>query len=220
MIKTDNVIKKYGSGDSEVTALNGISLQINDGEFAAVMGESGSGKSTLLSILGAMNTPTSGGVEINGIDIYKLSKDERSLFRGRELGFVFQSFYLVPYLTLLENVMVPLVITKKTKKEKLEMAEHSLGMVGLGSKSHRLPGEISGGEMERTAIARAIVNRPSLLLADEPTGNLDSKTGKTIMSLFSEFNKTGITIVMVTHSSEWAGYAGRVIRVADGVISD
>jgi putative ABC transport system ATP-binding protein len=220
MIKTDNVIKKYGSGDSEVTALNGISLQINDGEFAAVMGESGSGKSTLLSILGAMNTPTSGGVEINGTDIYKLSKDERSLFRGRELGFVFQSFYLVPYLTLLENVMVPLVITKKTKKEKLEMAEHSLGMVGLSSKSHRLPGEISGGEMERTAIARAIVNRPSLLLADEPTGNLDSKTGKTIMSLFSEFNKTGMTIVMVTHSREWAGYTGRVISVADGVITD
>ncbi len=203
-----------------MSALNGVSLQIDKGEFIAIMGESGSGKSTLLSVIGAMNSPTSGSVEVNGTDIYKLSKDERSVFRGRELGFVFQSFYLVPYLTLLENVMVPLALSKKTKKEKHDIALSSLERVGLGLKTHRLPGEVSGGEMERAAIARAVVNSPSLLLADEPTGNLDSKTGKTIMSMFDEFNKSGMTIVMVTHSREWAGYAGRVISVADGQITD
>lgn len=218
MVKIENITKTYGTGNSAFAALRGVSLDVQKGEFLALTGESGSGKSTLLSVAGGMNTPCSGDVQINGRDIYALNQEERSVFRNRELGFVFQSFFLVPYLNIEENVMVPLAPIEMPWKIKREMAKNALEMVGIYSKRGNLPGEVSGGEMERAAIARALVNNPSVLLADEPTGNLDSKTGKNIMGLFSEFNRKGMTIIMVTHSRDCASAAGRVLKMADGLI--
>ena len=218
MIKIDNITKTYGSGNAAFTALKGVSIDVAKGEFVALTGESGSGKSTLLSVTGGMNTPCSGKVKIGGEDIYALNQEKRSIFRNMKLGFVFQSFFLVPYLNIEENVMVPLATLHMSAKTKREMAKNALEMVGIYSKRNNLPGEVSGGEMERAAIARALVNNPSVLFADEPTGNLDSKTGRVIMELFSEFNRKGMTIVMVTHSSDCASAAGRVLKMADGLI--
>ncbi len=218
-IRAEHIVKQYGKGETTVTAVREASFDIAAGEFVAVMGESGSGKSTLLSIVGTLNTPTSGRLLVDDIDVYDLGQDERADFRRESVGFVFQNFNLIPYLTLAENVMLPLATAKKSKSQKQTMAHEALGRVGLSAKAGRLPSQISGGEQERVAIARAIVNRPPILLADEPTGNLDSKTGKEIMDLINDLNREGMTIVMVTHNGEYAKYAQRVLRVADGMIA-
>jgi putative ABC transport system ATP-binding protein len=182
------------------------------------MGESGSGKSTLLSIMGALNTPTSGRFTVEDVDIYALKQDDRSLFRRDYLGIVFQTFHLVPYLSVAQNVMLPLATVKIKVKEKKNLAEEALERVGLARKGHRLPSEISGGEQERVAVARAVVNHPPILLADEPTGNLDTKTSQGIMGLIRGLNDEGMTVVMVTHSPECAQCAGRILRVSDGLL--
>ncbi len=217
-ITAQNLIKTYGRGDAVVSAVCDVSFQIEAGEFVGMMGESGAGKSTLLSIMGAMNAPTSGTFVVDEIDIYNLAQERQADFRREFLGFIFQDFYLVPYLSVLENVLLPLTIVKKSRKQKQAMAENALAQVDLLEKAGRLPNQISGGEKERVAIARAIVNEPPVLLADEPTGNLDSKTSATIMKLLQNFNRDGMTIIMVTHSKECAHYARRLIRVSDGKI--
>jgi putative ABC transport system ATP-binding protein len=215
-IVAEGLTKKYGSGDAAVIAADDISFQIEEGAFIGIMGESGSGKSTLLGMMGAMNAPTFGRFIVDDIDIYSLSQEQRADFRREFLGFIFQSFHLVSYLTVIENTMLPLAVVKAGKNHKLEMAQEALSQVGLLDKAHRLPNQISGGEKERVAIARSIVNEPPILLADEPTGNLDTKTSREIMELIKKLNQTGMTIVMVTHSPECAGYAKRIMRVADG----
>ena len=215
-IEANNLTKRYGTGDGAVAAVREISLEIDEGEFVAVMGESGSGKSTLLSVLGALNTPTAGSLTVDEIDVYGLGQEQRADFRREFLGFVFQSFHLIPYLTLAENVMLPLATVKASRKEKRRMADEALARVGLAGKEGRLPSQISGGEQERVAIARAIVNEPPILLADEPTGNLDTKTSGAIMDLLGQLNREGMTIVMVTHSPVCARHARRVLKVSDG----
>jgi putative ABC transport system ATP-binding protein len=217
-IHAENLIKQYGSGEAAVMAVGGMSFDVHGGEFVTVMGESGSGKSTLLSMMGALNTPTSGTYSVDGIDIYSLGPDRRADFRREFLGFIFQSFHLVPYLTLVENVMLPLVTVRMSSKNKRAMAEDALERVGLAGKTHRLPSEVSGGEQERAAIARAIVNEPPILMADEPSGNLDTKTTREVMDLLRALNQDGMTIIMVTHSPECAGYAERILRISDGLL--
>ena len=217
-LSAKNLAKVYGNGDAAVTAISDMNFTIGSGEFVGIMGESGSGKSTLLSVMGAMNAPSSGNFVVDEIDIYRLKSEKRADFRREFLGFIFQSFHLVPYLTVLENVMLPLSIVKAGKKRKREMAQAALISVGLDTKGHRLPNQISGGEKERVAIARAIVNQPPILLADEPTGNLDTKTSTEIMGLLRKLNKEGMTIVMVTHSPVCAEYAGRVLQISDGIL--
>jgi putative ABC transport system ATP-binding protein len=217
-IHAENLVKQYGTGETAVMAVGGMSFKIDMGEFVAVMGESGSGKSTLLSMMGALNTPTAGNYWVDELEVYALGQDRRADFRREFLGFIFQSFHLVPYLTLLENVMVPLVTVKMSSKKKRAMAEDALSRVGLNGQSHRLPGQTSGGEQERVAIARAIVNEPPILFADEPSGNLDTKTSREVMDLLRSLNDDGMTIVMVTHSPECAGYAHRMLRISDGLL--
>jgi len=219
-IDAKNLFKEYGTGAATVTAVGGVNLRIDAGEFVAVMGESGSGKSTLLSMLGGLNAPTSGSFLVDGVDVYALTSDGRADFRKKSIGFVFQNFHLLPYLTLAENVMLPLAIVKMSKKQKLAAAVDALARVGLPDKAHRLPNQISGGEQERVAIARAIVNHPPIILADEPTGNLDTHTGSAIMKLLIALNHEGITVIMVTHSNEYAHYARRLIRLSDGRVVD
>ena len=217
-IQAENLIKQYGTANAAVMAVGGMSFNIQMGEFVAVMGESGSGKSTLLTMMGALNTPTAGNYSVDGLEVYELGQDQRADFRREFLGFVFQSFHLVPYLTLLENVMLPLATVKMSSKKKRVLAEDALLRVGLNGKSHRLPGQTSGGEQERVAIARAIVNEPPILFADEPSGNLDTKTTREVMDLLKSLNEEGMTIVMVTHSPECAGYARRMLRISDGLL--
>ena len=195
----ENLHKQYGSGEAAVDAIHGISFQIDAGEFVGIMGESGAGKSTLLSVMGAMNAPTSGSYRVDDIDVYSLNQERRADFRREFLGFVFQSFHLVPYLTVAENVMLPLVTLKAGSKEKRELAEEALAQVGLEGKGDRLPSQISGGEKERVAIARAIVNEPPVLMADEPTGNLDTKTTGEIMDLLERLNRDGMTKIGRAH---------------------
>jgi len=218
-IVAENLSKHYGNGNSVVAAIRNISFDIESGEFVGLMGESGAGKSTLLSIMGAMNTPSSGSLMVDDIDIYSLRPEQRADFRREFLGFVFQSFHLIPYLNVVENVMLPLTTIKAPKKNKRAMAEEALSQVGLLDKTHRLPNQISGGEKERVAIARAIVNEPPILLADEPTGNLDTKTTGEIMQLLQHLNSGGMTIVLVTHSHECAGFARRILQVSDGMLA-
>ena len=216
LISLKDINKMYKSMGDEVQALHSVTLDIEKGESVSVMGHSGSGKSTLLSIMGALNPPTSGTIEIDGIDIYKLSQEKRADFRREYLGFVFQQFQLIPYLTAHENVMLPLTTTTRSNKEKREMAEDVLCRVGLSDKIKRLPNQLSGGEQERVAIARAIVNAPPLVLADEPTGSLDTKTGEEIMELFGKLNEEGLTVLMVTHNPDNTRYMGRTIIMKDG----
>jgi putative ABC transport system ATP-binding protein len=217
-IEAQQISKRYGKGDSSVTALCGVSFTIDPGEFVAIMGESGSGKSTLLSILGTLNSPTSGRLLVDGVDVYSLGSDGRADFRRESIGFVFQNFNLIPYLTLAENVMLPLATIRQKRAGKKAMALAALERVGLLQKAGRLPSQISGGEQERVAIARAIVGRPPIILADEPTGNLDSKTGREIMGIIESLNRDGMTIVMVTHNADYAAHAHRVLKVADGAL--
>jgi putative ABC transport system ATP-binding protein len=215
-IKAEHLTKTYGDGEARVHAVADISLEIDTGDFVGIMGESGSGKSTLLTILGAMNTPSQGRYIVDDIDVYDLSTEQRADFRREFIGFVFQGFHLVPYLTVRENVMLPLTTAPLKRDRKAQMAQEALARVGLADKGHRLPNEISGGEQERTAVARAIVNQPPLLLADEPTGNLDSRLSSQMMEMFRQLNDEGTTIVMVTHSEKCAAAAGRILRVRDG----
>ena len=217
-MKVQNIIKQYGNGHGTVSPVADISFDIAAGDFVGLMGESGAGKSTLLGILGAMNPPTSGKYRVDDIDVYQLGAEQRADFRREFLGFVFQSFHLIPYLNVVENVMLPLTTIKRSRKTKRSMALAALEWVGLADKAQRLPSQISGGEKERVAVARAIVNEPPVLLADEPTGNLDTKTSREIMQLLLRLNSEGMTIVMVTHSAECAAFAGRILYIADGVL--
>jgi putative ABC transport system ATP-binding protein len=216
LIEIKKLNKTYESGEECVPALADVDLNIERGEFISVMGPSGSGKSTLLTILGGLNHPTKGDVIVDDIPIYKLSLEKLADFRREYLGFIFQSFQLIPYLTVVENVMLPLSITQKNNREQVKMAEEILERIGLRGKERRLPDQLSGGEQERVAIARALVNSPPILMADEPTGNLDSKTGKEIMGLFKSLNEEGQTIVMVTHNPENTAYSSRAISLRDG----
>jgi putative ABC transport system ATP-binding protein len=217
LIKIENLTKHYTSGGETVEALRGVDIAIEAGEFITIMGQSGSGKSTLLSVLGGMNHPTSGDVEMAGVQLYRLSGEQLADFRASHLGFVFQSFHLISYLTAVENVMLPLAIVKMSTAAKKSAASLALARVGLAAKLDRLPNQLSGGEQERVAIARAIVNNPKILLADEPTGNLDSRTSDEVMALFRELNDAGQTVVMVTHNPDNGRYADRTIVLKDGL---
>ena len=219
-IQCDRITKNYGHGPSLVSAVDHISFNMESGEFVAIMGESGAGKSTLLSILGAMNTPDTGRYVVDGIDVYGLRIEQQADFRREYLGFVFQSFHLIPYLTVLENAMLPLTAVRIANREKQAMAMEALEWVGLEKKSRRLPNQISGGEMERVAIARAIVNNPPILLADEPTGNLDSGNSQMVMRLLDRLNQQGTTVIMVTHSEACAAFARRVLYLRDGRLEE
>jgi putative ABC transport system ATP-binding protein len=218
LIEIQRLSKTYESGGECAMALVEVDLQIDKGEFISVMGPSGSGKSTLLTILGGLNHPSHGEVMVDGIPIYKLPIEKLADFRREYLGFIFQSFQLISYLTVIENVMLPLSITGKSNKEQEMMAGEILEKVGLKVKAKRLPDQLSGGEQERVAIARALVNAPPILLADEPTGNLDTKTGKEIMDLFKSLHQDGQTIIMVTHNPENTVYSTRTIFLKDGKI--
>ena len=220
MIELDGVSKVYSTDRLPVEVLNGVSLAIAAGEFIALMGPSGSGKSTLLSVLGAMNPPTAGSVLIDGIRPYDLPIERQADFRHEYVGFVFQQYHLIPYLTVMENVLLPSAIVRRSRREKRQAAQAILKRVGLGDKANRLPSRLSGGEQARVAVARALVNQPPLLLLDEPTGNLDSATGARVLDLIEELNHAGQTIVMVTHSQETAGYAGRIVRLRDGCVEN
>ncbi len=218
MITTTKLIKNYPCGEGQVAALRGVDLVVQTGEFVCIMGQSGSGKSTLLTILGGMCRPSDGTVEVDGTQLYELTDNGLADFRARTFGFVFQSFHLVPYLTALENVMLPLAPLKLAAAEKHGMAIEAMARVGLSGKESRLPGRLSGGEQERVAIARAVVNRPAILFADEPTGNLDSATSDQVMGLFAELHQSSQTIVMVTHNPDNGHYAQRTIRLKDGLV--
>ncbi len=217
-IEISGLTKKYLSASDEVTALDGVDGAIDDGEFVTVMGPSGSGKSTFLSILGGLTHPSVGRVTVDEMDIYSLANEQIAAFRSEYLGFVFQDFNLVSYLTVIENVMIPLAVKIMKKEEKIKSALAVLERVGLSRKAQRLPCELSGGEQERVAIARAVINNPPVILADEPTGNLDTTTGKEIMELFRELNRQGHTIVMVTHNGENTRFSHRNIVIRDGRI--
>ena len=218
MIHVGNVSKTYNGQSMPVHALQGVSLDIAEGEFVAVMGPSGSGKSTLLTILGAMSAPTQGQVLIDGIDVYKLRPERQADFRHEYVGFVFQQLQLLPYLTAIENVLLALAIARMPRAEKLAHAREALARVGLQGKEDRLPYQLSGGEQGRVAVARAIVNRPPLLLADEPTGNLDQATGAQVLELLHDLNHAGQTVIMVTHDAQVAAYADRRIHLLDGQV--
>lgn len=216
LIEVKDLGKTYPGGDGEVVAVDHMDFHIDDGEFVTITGQSGSGKSTLLSIMGALSRPSRGNVYIDALDVFDLTHEQRADFRSEYIGFIFQSFQLISYLTVLENVMLPLAVTGLGRKAKKSMAMAVIERVGLGGKAHRLPDQISGGEQERVAIARAIVNKPPIILADEPTGNLDTETAGQIMVLLQELNKEGQTIIMVTHNHEMERYASRTIKVKDG----
>lgn len=212
------VVREFGSSNAKVTAVRGIDMSMEQGEFLSVMGESGAGKSTLLSMMGGLLSPTRGQVLIGGIDIYTLGRTRLADFRREFMGFIFQSFQLVPYLNVLENVELPLAVTHHSEAEKQLLAENALERVGLETKALRLPNQLSGGEQERVAIARAVVNQPPILFADEPTGNLDSRNSREVMELLQSLKQEGQTIVMVTHSPGNAGYADKIVNVADGLL--
>ena len=216
LVNVKNVTKTYQSAEEEVLALKGVSLDVCRGEFLAIMGHSGSGKSTLLTVLGGLTPPSSGKVIIDDLDIYGLSPERRADFRREYLGFVFQQFQLIPYLTALENVMLPLVTINWSNRRKRERAGETLQSVGLGCKINRLPNQLSVGEQERVAIARAIVNDPPLILADEPTGSLDTHTGNEIMEIFQNLNADGLTILMVTHNRDNMHQVSRAVFIQDG----
>jgi putative ABC transport system ATP-binding protein len=218
MIEFQNVSKIYNLQSMPVHALRDVNVHVAEGEFVAVMGPSGSGKSTLLTVLGAMNPPSQGRVRIDGIDVYSLQTERQADFRHEYLGFVFQQLQLMPYLTAMENVLLTLTIARLPKVEKTNRARQALAQVGLAGKENRLPYQLSGGEQGRVAVARAIVNQPPLLLADEPTGNLDQATGTQVLELLRDLNRAGQTVIMVTHDAQAAAYAGRRIHLLDGQV--
>jgi putative ABC transport system ATP-binding protein len=221
LIETEELSKTYGMGDIAVHALREVDLRIAEGEFVAVMGPSGSGKSTLMNILGCLDRPTAGSYVLDGEDVSRLSKNALAGVRNRKIGFVFQSYNLLPRLTALKNVLLPLLYNRNgrmNEKDRYERATAVLESVGLGDRLHHRPNELSGGQQQRVAVARALVNQPAILLADEPTGNLDSQSGEEIMELLHELHDGGATIVMVTHDPEASAHAERVIHLLDGRI--
>ena len=215
----DRISKVYTMGDVKVYALRDISFSIESGEYVAIMGPSGSGKSTLMHIMGCLDRPTSGSLYLRGKDVSSLTDGELAEIRNAEIGFVFQNFNLLPNISILENVELPMVYAGVPPKERRERAVRALEMVGLGSRLHHKPSEVSGGQRQRASIGRAVVNRPAIVLADEPTGNLDSATGAEIMELFDELNAKGNTIILVTHEREVAEHASRIIHILDGEIA-
>jgi putative ABC transport system ATP-binding protein len=218
VIETHEISRTYIMGTEKVQALKSITISIDRGEYVAFMGPSGSGKSTLMNIVGCLDTPTSGTYILNGHDVSDLSENELAEIRNKEIGFVFQTFNLLPRNTALENVALPLIYAGYSKYDRLEKAMQVLQSVGLGDRAKHRPNELSGGQRQRVAIARALVNNPSIILADEPTGNLDTKTSHEIMGLFDELHKQGNTIIMVTHEEDIARHAHRIIRLRDGLI--
>jgi len=218
VIQLDNIAKRYRMGEQNIDALNGISLTIDSNEYVALTGPSGSGKSTLMHILGCLDRPTSGEYRIKDRSIGKLNDNELSHIRNREVGFVFQSFFLLPRSTALRNVMQPLIYRGTPLHERVERARSALARVGLGNRVDHLPNQLSGGQRQRVAIARALVGEPAILLADEPTGNLDSRTAAEILELFDQLHREGQTIIMVTHEPDVAAHCQRVIKLHDGAI--
>ena len=217
VVRLDNVVKIYSMGESEVHALNGVSFGIVQGEFLSIMGPSGSGKSTCMNMIGCLDRPTSGIVEINGKETAKMSEKELAILRNRTIGFVFQQYRLIPSMNVLENVMLPLKYQHIDKAERLERAEEALAAVGLADRMRHRPHELSGGQKQRVAIARAMVTEPKILLADEPTGALDSATGKQVMELFSKINREeGTTVIIVTHDPRIGESTERCIKILDG----
>ncbi len=218
LIDIRDIQKVYVMGTSEVHALAGVSLSIRSGEYVAVMGPSGSGKSTLMNVIGCLDTPTSGSYKLRGTEIRDRDDDELARIRNQEIGFVFQTFNLLPRADALHNVELPLIYAGRASKERKERARAMLELVGLADRMHHRPNELSGGQRQRVAIARALVNDPSIVLADEPTGNLDSKTGTEIMALLDEIHQRGNTVILVTHEEDVAARAHRVVRLRDGLI--
>jgi putative ABC transport system ATP-binding protein len=219
-IKAEDLIKNYVMGTEKVHALRGVDLVIHRGEYVAIMGPSGSGKSTLMNLIGCLDTPSKGSYLLNGKQVSQMNDDELARIRNQEIGFVFQTFNLLPRATALHNVELPLVYAGVPARERLNRAQQALGRVDLGDRMTHRPNQLSGGQRQRVAVARALVNNPSILLADEPTGNLDSKTGNEIMALFSRLHELGNTIVLVTHEADIAANAHRVVHIRDGQISD
>ncbi|MFT3784000.1 MAG: ABC transporter ATP-binding protein [Nibricoccus sp.] len=218
VIEIEGVTKLYKMGSEVIHALNGVSLKIHRNEYLAIMGPSGSGKSTLMNMLGCLDTPTAGRYEFNGKNVAHMIDDELAEIRNKEIGFVFQTFNLLPRSNALHNVELPLIYAGMRKAERLELARQALQNVGLGERMFHKPNELSGGQRQRVAIARALVNKPSIILADEPTGNLDSRTGEEIMALFEHLYEQGNTIIVVTHEEDIAQHARRVVRLRDGLI--
>ena len=218
VIQTEDLWKTYEMGEEKLHALRGITLQIHKGEYVAIMGPSGSGKSTLMNLIGCLDTPTSGNYWLAGKLVSELDDDELAYIRNKEIGFVFQTFNLLPRATALHNVELPLIYNGTPSEERLERAKKTLAEVDLTSRMMHKPNELSGGQRQRVAIARALVNHPSILLADEPTGNLDSQTGEEIMALFAKLHEGGNTIVLVTHEPDIAAHAHRVVRLRDGKV--
>lgn len=218
IIHLEGIRKSYFMGKQELQVLKGIDLNINTNEYVALMGPSGSGKSTLMNILGCLDSPSAGQYVLNGQDVSKMADDSLADVRNKEIGFVFQQFNLLPRLTALENVALPLVYAGVSRKQRTDMAVEVIKKVGLEERMHHKPNELSGGQCQRVAIARALVNNPSLILADEPTGNLDTKTSKEIMDIFSQIQAAGNTVVLVTHEEDIANYAKRIVRLRDGLI--
>ncbi len=220
LIETQDLWKTYVMGSEEIHALRGVSLQIDRGEYVAIMGPSGSGKSTLMNLIGCLDTPTKGSYLLNSKLVSQMNDDELARIRNQEIGFVFQTFNLLPRATALHNVELPLVYAGIPARDRLNRAQQALSRVELGDRMTHRPNQLSGGQRQRVAVARALVNNPSILLADEPTGNLDSKTGNEIMALFARLHEAGNTIVLVTHEPDIAANAHRVVHIRDGQISD
>jgi putative ABC transport system ATP-binding protein len=218
VIEIRNIIRDFKLGQEIVHVLKGIDLDIKTGEYVAIMGPSGSGKSTLMNLLGCLDTATAGSYNLNGKDVSQMSDDELAEIRNTEIGFVFQTFNLLPRTTALENVALPMIYAGASKNQRQERASEVLTNVGLADRMDHKPNQLSGGQRQRVAIGRALVNKPSIILADEPTGNLDSKTGLEIMALFDEIHAAGNTVIMVTHEEEIAAHAKRIIRLRDGII--
>ena len=218
VIEIRNIIRDFKLGQEIVHVLKGIDLDIKTGEYVAIMGPSGSGKSTLMNLLGCLDTPTAGSYNLNGNDVSQMSDDELAEIRNTEIGFVFQTFNLLPRTTALENVALPMIYAGASKKQRQNRASEVLTDVGLADRMDHKPNQLSGGQRQRVAVGRALVNKPSIILADEPTGNLDSKTGLEIMALFDEIHGAGNTVIMVTHEEEIAAHAKRVIRLRDGIV--
>lgn len=218
IIQLEEIRKSYFMGKHELEVLRGVTMEIQKNEYVALMGPSGSGKSTLMNILGCLDSPSSGKYILNGQDVSTMADDELANVRNKEIGFVFQQFHLLPRLTALENVALPLVYAGMSKKLRIEKALHVLDNVNLSDRSHHKPNEMSGGQCQRVAIARALVNDPSLILADEPTGNLDTRTSYEIMEIFGKIHEGGNTVVLVTHEEDIANHAYRIVRLRDGLI--